>query len=211
MNVALWVLTHCFINRNLNVVNSGDNILQIVIFMLMFAPTGQAFSLDARRRRRAGTLPEPNMTPAWPVRVLQIQLVLIYCTTGLVKLKGEGGWFTETWWEGTSVHYVLTNTVMTRFPYPWLPLPFWMTMVMTYTCVFWEALFPFLIFSRWTRKWALWFGVLFHLGILASVEIGWFSFYSLMLYAVWVPGEFWDRWRRKETPPPPGVMERTAA
>ena len=46
------------------------------------------------------------------------------------------------------------------------------------------------------RNRALWLGVALHLGIFLSIEAGWFSFYTLALYGAWVPGEFWDRWRR---------------
>ena len=191
MNVFLWVLTQCFLNRNLDILNGGDYILLLTIFLLMFAPSGRAFSLDALRRRRAGALPQPNLIPAWPVRVLQLQMCMIYCTSGLVKLQGDGP-FRGTWWDGSSVHYVLNNLLMSRVSYVQLPIPYWITAAMTYVCVWWEVLFP-MVLSRKTRRWALWFGVLFHLGILFSIEIGWFSFYSLMLYAVWIPDEFWTR------------------
>jgi hypothetical protein len=210
MSVAVWFLTMCFLNRNYNILNSGDNILQIALFLLMFAPCGQALSLDAGRRRRARTLPEPNLTPAWQVRLFQIQLAVIYCTTGLIKLKGDGP-FQGTWWDGTSVHYVLNGMYMTRISYVQLPLPFWITKPMTYACVWWETLFPLLVLSRWTRRWALWFGVLFHIGIWLTIEIGWFSFYSLTLYAVWVPDEFWERWWRRAGTATPGAVEGAAA
>jgi hypothetical protein len=199
MSVALWFLTLCFLNRNLLILNSGDNILQFVIFVLMFAPCGQALSLDALRRRQGQGLQPLALIPAWPVRVLQLQLAMIYCTTGLVKLQGDAP-FTGTWWDGTSIHYVFNSVIMTRISYADFPVPFWITAAMTYTCVWWEALFPLLVLSRWTRRWALWFGVLFHLGIWATIEIGWFSFYSLSLYGVWVPDEFWERRQRKAEP-----------
>jgi uncharacterized membrane protein YphA (DoxX/SURF4 family) len=195
MNVAVWFLTMCFINRNPNILNGGDDTLQVGLFLLMLSPSGRALSLDARRLRKRGRLPPgPAFTPAWPVRVIQIQLCLIYLSTGLVKLKGDGP-FSGTWWDGTSIHYVLNYVTMSRWSFAQLPLPFWLTAALTYVSVWWEVLFPLLVLSRYTRRWALWFGVLFHLGIWLSVEVGWFSFYTLAFYGVWVPCAFWQKWR----------------
>jgi len=124
-------------------------------------------------------------------------------TTGLAKLLRVGwagdGWFQGTWWDGSSIHYVLCDTTMGRWSFAQMPLPFWVTAIMTYTSVWWETLFPVFMLSRWTRKWALWFGVAFHLGILLTIEIGWFSFYTTALYAVWIPDRFWERWCGKTT------------
>jgi hypothetical protein len=86
---------------------------------------------------------------------------------------------------------------MGRWSYAQLPLPLWMTAPLTYLSVGWETLFPLLVICRWTRRWTLWFGVLFHVGIYLTIEVGWFSFYTLSLYGVWIPGEFWDRWLRR--------------
>jgi hypothetical protein len=56
MAVALWLLTQCFLNRNLNLLNSGDSILQIGLFLLMCSPCGQALSLDALLGRGGGVV-----------------------------------------------------------------------------------------------------------------------------------------------------------
>ena len=45
--------------------------------------------LAARRARRLGQPPPAPWIPAWPVRLLQIQLCVIYLTTGLAKLLGQ--------------------------------------------------------------------------------------------------------------------------
>jgi uncharacterized membrane protein YphA (DoxX/SURF4 family) len=196
MNVAVWFLTFCFLCRNPYIQNGGDDCLIVGLFLLMLMPTDKALSLDARRRRRRlgpRAPATPPMTPAWPVRVLQIQLCVIYLSTGLVKLKGTG-WFEGTWWDGTSIHYVLNYVWMSRISYAQLPLPLWITATLTYVSVWWEALFTFLVMNRWTRKWALWFGVMFHTGIYVTIEVGWFSFYTMAYYGVWIPDWFWERW-----------------
>jgi hypothetical protein len=63
------------------------------------------------------------------------------------------------------------------------------------------VLFTPLVLLRWTRAVALWFGVLFHLGIYFTIEVGWFSFYMPPFYAVWIPDWFWKRRDRKDEAP----------
>jgi hypothetical protein len=197
VSVAVWFLTYCFINANPRIQNGGDMVLQCGVFLLMLAPCGRALSLDAWLRRAFGGPPGPHYTPAWPVRLMQIQLCALYCTTGLVKLQGYS-LFNGTWWDGTTVHYLYNYVWMNRWSFAMLPLPLWATAPLTYASVWWETLFPLLVMNRWTRKWALWFGVLFHIGIWVTVEVGWFGFYTMALYGVWTSDAFWDRWGRKK-------------
>jgi uncharacterized membrane protein YphA (DoxX/SURF4 family) len=202
-NVLVWLGTMCWINRNPNILNGGDDTLQVGLFLLMLSPCGKALSLDAWLRRRRTGDDGPAYTPPWSLRLIQIQLCVIYLTTGFVKLLGEGhidtdtGWPAGTWWDGSSIHYVLNYTTMSRWSFAQLPLPLWLTAAMTYTCVWWETLFSLLVLCRWTRPWTLLFGLLFHLGIWLTIEVGWFSFYTMAYYGVWVPDRFWERFDRK--------------
>jgi hypothetical protein len=205
-SVLLWFVTLCFHNRNRSVLNFGDHVVEIALFLLMCSPCGRALSIDAwRQRKKRARADRPVQgsatTPAWPVRLFQIQLCVIYFSTGLAKLvtgladfvTGETPFLEGTWWEGTSIHYALNNMTLARWSYAQIPVPLWVTAPLTYISVGWEVLFPFLVLSRWTRKWTLWFGILFHLGIWLVLEVGWFSFYSIAFYGVWVPDRFWER------------------
>jgi hypothetical protein len=197
MSVAVWLLTLCFLNRNPGLTTGSDDVLRVGLFFLVLSPCGLALSLDSRRLRRRGRLaPRPAYTPAWPLRLLQVQLCMIYLSTGLAKLKADDWNFEGNWWDGTAIHYVLNLVNMSRWSFAQLPLPFWMTAAATYVSVWWETLFTPLVLCRWTRKWTLWFGVLFHLGIWLTIEVGWFSFYTLCLYAVWIPDSFWRTWAK---------------
>jgi hypothetical protein len=187
-NLAVWLLTYAFLTRNPQVLNAGDAVLKAGLFWLLLSPCGKALSLDALLRRR----PHPALVPAWPVRLLQLQLCVLYASTGAAKLfrvpVPDG-----TWWDGTSLHYVLNDVTMSRWSYAQLPLPLWLTAPATFASVWWETLFPLLVLCRRTRPWALGFGVLFHLGIWLTIEVGWFSFYTVALYGAWVPDSFWRR------------------
>jgi hypothetical protein len=213
MSVLVWFFTRCFLERNPNIVYGGDSVLLAAVFLLMFTPSGDALSIDAWLKRRRGLLVGPAWVPPWSLRLMQVQLCLIYLSTGLIKLAGDSlgstplpewnhwqewpQWFHDnfqgTWWDGTSLHYFLNDTTMTRWSFVQFPLPFWITAVMTYFVVSWEILFPLLVMNRRTRPWTLMIGLLFHLGILVSVAIDSFVFYTLTFYALWTTDSFWRR------------------
>jgi len=193
MAVLVWFLTRCFEERNPNILYGGDSVMKAAVFLLMLAPSGKALSIDAWQQRRRGLLQGPVWVPPWSLRLMQIQLCLIYLTAGLAKLQGDDWFSGTTWWEGTSIHYFLNDTTMARWSFAQLSIPFWITMSLTYFIVVWEVLFSLMVLNRWTRPVWLLIGILFHLGILASVAIDWFVFYTLTFYAVWIPDSFWQR------------------
>jgi hypothetical protein len=184
-SLLVWFGTMCFFARNPNLKNGGDDTLQIALFLLMLTPCGAALSVDAWRRRRRGMPYDRSIAP-WGVRLFQLQLCIIYLTTGIAKLRGH------SWIDGTAIHYVINDVTMARWSYAQLPLPFWITATLTYATLSWEVLFPLLVLWRRTRAWALWFGVMLHLGIYLMIEVGWFSFYMIAMYAVWIPDRWWE-------------------
>ena len=204
MGFAVWFLTMCFAYRNYYTLNAGDDIMQMGLFLLLFGRTGNAVSVDAWLARRAGN-PLPVLIFAWPVRLIQIQMCMLYMTTGLCKVFGtydgtlESLWESE-WWDGTAVYYTLNSAAMARWSLAEFSVPFWITAAATYVSLWWEVLFPLLMLHRWTRYPALVFGVLFHVGIFIAVDVGMFSFYTLSYYAVWVPCSFWIRREQVRSP-----------
>ncbi len=186
---AAWLLTYCFYARNSNVKNGGDDIAQLLLFLLMFVPSNRALAWDCRKRGSAQTI-EP-----WGVRLLQIQLCMMYTATGLAKLKGG---LHGTWLAGTSLHYVINDFSLARWSYAQFPVPIWVSAPSGYLALAWECLFLPLVVLRKTRRFALWFGVAFHVAIFLSLEVGWFSVYSLCLYPAWFSDGWvartWPRW-----------------
>ena len=173
-----WFGTLCFANRNPWLLNHGDDVLLIALFLLMLSPCGQIWSLDARRRRSSNKLSSRWIEP-WSVRLFQIQLCMIYFSTGLAKTFGT------TWWDGTSIHFALLDPVRSRWPAESLLLPTWMTASLTWGTLALELGFWLLVLIPQTRRLALWAGIGLHLGILALMEAGWFSFYMIATYGVW--------------------------
>jgi len=186
--VLAWLLATSFANLNPTIANAGDEIRGILLFYLMLSPCGTAWSIDAWRRRTAS----PVFIWPWPLRLLFLQLVLIYCTNGLTKLLGP------QWRAGDSLYYVLTDLTLTRWSYVQIPLPYALTRFLTWLVLAWEVGFPLWVLLRWTRAIALWMGVAFHAGIFIVLELGMFGPYMLCFY---LPLVRWERWAaaREET------------
>jgi len=182
--IVTWVLTISFSNANPHIDNAGDTIRNIALFYLMLAPCGAVWSLDMRWTKRKEVSPGPVYIWPWHLRLLFIQLVLIYFMNGLFKLTGAD------WLGGNSLYYVLGDITLTRFSLAQMPIPLGVLRLATWLVLAWELSFPLLVLWRRTRAAALVFGVLFHLGIFATMELGGFVPYILCLYLPLLP---WER------------------
>jgi hypothetical protein len=178
--IASWALTLSFASANPNIDNAGDTIRGIALFYLMLCPAGAVWSVDRWLRRRRETSEDVYVWP-WALRLLFVQLVFIYFVNGLYKVTGR------EWVEGDSLHYVLCDLTLTRFSIVELPVPLLVTRISTWMVLVWELAFPVLVLFRRTRGVALVFGVAFHLGILATMELGGFVPYVLCLYLPLLP------------------------
>jgi hypothetical protein len=182
--VATWVLSLSFANLNDSIDNAGDTIRGIILFYLMLCPCGAVWSIDRLWRRWRGNDASIVYVAPWAIRMLFVQMTLIYFCNGVYKLFGE------SWREGYSLYYVLGDFTLSRFSMADCPLPLWMLRGMTWSVLAWEITFPLLVvLNRWTRVVALVFGVLFHLGIGVTMELGFFVPYALCLYLPLVPWE----------------------
>jgi hypothetical protein len=184
--VTVWVLSTSFAHLNPAIENAGDEVRGILLFYLMLSPCGAAWSLDSRRLRRD----DVRLIWPWALRLLFVQMVLIYFSSGVYKLLGA------QWRAGESLYYVLSDWTFARCPYAALPIPYLLTQLLTWSVLAWELAFPLLVMIRRTRVIALLFGVTFHLGIGLFLELGMFTPYMLCLYLPLVP---WERWADRLT------------
>jgi len=187
--VMAWVLSTSFANINPEIDNAGDTVRGIVLFYLMLTPCGAVWSLDRLLSRRRGQHPGPIWIAPWALRLLFIQMILIYFCNGIYKLSGAD------WHSGDSLHYVLADVTLSRFSAGQCALPAWLLRGMTWAVLVWEVGFPVWMLARHTRIAALTFGVAFHLGILATMELGSFVPYMLTLYLPLIP---WRPCRRDD-------------
>jgi hypothetical protein len=165
MSVVLYLCMLSLYHRNVSSNGGPDAVPVILSFYMMLCPSGAAYSLDARREaRRRGTRAEPLIVP-WGVRLLQMQLCLIYFQSCVIKSGGP------TWMDGTAVHYVLFNREFAQFNLEWLggyPL---LVNAMTHGALLIEFALAFWLWFRPTRRWVILGGILLHAGIRPVLNI----------------------------------------
>ena len=106
---CLFVLVTSFQHRNLAMFDAEDHLLRLGCFFLIFMPVDDAFSVRSWLRRER---PARRHGPIWPLRILQIEMTLIYLSSGLLKLAGED------WRSGAAIYYAVQVDLFKRFPLP---------------------------------------------------------------------------------------------
>ena len=161
-------------------------VMQAIVLCLVWADCGSVWSVDswlARRRRANGVSDSVIRYSIAPLRLIRVQVALVYLSSGLWKL------FNDQWRDGSAVHYVLNNNVYQRFRYQVPPALDWLTTLLTYGVLLWEISFALMVMYRPTRRIALLVGVMMHLGMLAAIEIGPFGYVMLASYVSFLEPE----------------------
>ena len=192
-SAAVFALLLWFQTRNPTYLNGGDEVLRLMAFYLFLGflvvpPHMRSLSVD----RWLATADEGTSSFSdrltggrmriWPVRMVQIQICLLYVVAGAWKLAGE------SWWTADAVFYATQNPQTARLLLPtaaWTQPLYWVASVST---AWWEFTFGLTYGWRRTRSFALAFGVCMHVGILLTMNIGFFSLAVLAAYpALWGP------------------------
>jgi hypothetical protein len=154
-----------------------------VLFCLIWAECGTVWSLDAwlaRRRALEHRDEAPPMTSIASLRLVRFQVAMIYLSSGCWKLLDAH------WRDGSALHYILNENLYRRFPHG-LPVALdGLATAATYFTLSWEMAFAAMALWRPTRRLALIAGVLIHAGMLATMEVGPFSWVMLASYVAFL-------------------------
>jgi len=166
------VFTWSLFERNLFILDGGDNLLYLLSFLLIFTDCGRALSMDADRYARSSWKPGKIRSLLHNVALAGIltQITILYATSALSKLTGH------MWQDGTAIYYILRTDEFNLSP---LAHFFWQSDVvvvfMTYSTMAFQVLWPFLIWSR-RFKLAMALGaLLLHGSIGYFMGLTWFS------------------------------------
>jgi hypothetical protein len=177
--IVVFILILSFQRRDPWFFNAGDAVVRIEALFIALAPCGAALSLD--QRRRTGSFWSAQTLPNWPIRLLQVQMAIIYVTCVQTKLAGQ------TWLDGTAVSYALRLEDMQRMPVPdFITTNAALMNAATWGTLLIELALGVLVWNKRCRPWVLAAGVLLHLGIDFNIEIGVFSYAMLVLYVAWI-------------------------
>jgi hypothetical protein len=188
-SVAVFLCLISLHNRNLYILNSGDTLLRVTGFFLMFAPTDAAISVDRLLRiwRGKEVLDIQPISP-WAQRMIQIQSAFAYFSTFLWKMRG-----TE-WIGGTAVYYTTRLLEFQRFPFPALEDGILLKLT-TWSTLFIEFALGVLVWFRRIRYWILLMGVCLHLSIEYLMNIPLFQWIAMATYVTFIdPADLTRAW-----------------
>lgn len=158
--VICWFMMMGIYHRNALYWEGTDTVYKCFWFILIFAKTGHAWSVDnwwrCRRLRKKGRLENPDapreenvgkepiyrLIPSWWRTLFMLQLAALYTTTGCVKTG-------HVWKEGNALYFALNMDHFYRFE--WYTqqvsaaLGTNMFRVATWTTHWWEMLFPLVL------------------------------------------------------------------
>ncbi len=163
-----------FMHRNMGIVYGLDMIAVFFLFYLSFAKTEAA---PRKGETWSGLLTSVSL------RLIQIQICIIYAYSGWEKLKGV------TWWKGEAIWTVFANAQIARWQMNWVAHFPIIISIATYATLIFEIYFPALIWSRKLRIWVLLVGVGLHLGIGIVVFIPFFAALMVVSYASFLTEE----------------------
>jgi len=180
--VAMYFGLVLFQERGEVIIYGADALMRHFGLWLCFAEKGQSWSIDSWR---AGGMRTP--VPYWPLRMIQVQVTLVYGVTGLAKLS------TPIWQEGAALFYSLQWSGASNRLGVWLAQHRMATAILTYWALLLELAFPILVWWPPTRLLILAMGVGLHAGIDLFMHIRFFFFTMLLGYLSFLGGSDWDK------------------
>jgi uncharacterized membrane protein YphA (DoxX/SURF4 family) len=179
--LVVFVCMASFTQRNPFVLNSGDQLLQVLAFYLVLMPSGVSLSVD-RMLKRGEEFWEFPTRPIWPLRLVQIQVSILYISAVWAKVRGA------TWNDGTAVAYAFRIDDIARFPVPdFITDSLLIVNLLTFGTLATELALGILVWNRVLRPWVLLAGVGLHLGIDYAVRVGFFSYAVFVAYLAFLP------------------------
>jgi hypothetical protein len=177
--------------RNIWLLSSSELVMRIVTLLLIFSPCAHAFSIDVlKNKKNPFWIKREDFSP-WVLRLLQIQLSIIYLWTVWHKLKGDN------WVDGSAVYYATRLDSMKNISLPYildsvlfLKLATWGTLVI-------EFLLGTLIWFREFRKPLIICGIFFHLLIEVMMTIPFFEILMILLLLLFIPLQDVQAWVKK--------------
>jgi predicted DCC family thiol-disulfide oxidoreductase YuxK len=190
--------------RNPMLTYGVDQILGSLLFILCLAPIGRAMSLDRVRAvhaAKSGDLEArlPVYASAWTgacIRLMQIQMAVLFFYSGVNKLRGD------EWWGGDAIWILFAHVdYYNRGLLDLFASHYWLVNVATYLTVLIEIAFPFLIWQRRTRPYLLGAAIFLHLQFAVFLGLPYFSAVMIMGHMSFVRPEWLTHlgawWKRR--------------
>ena len=181
-----------------------DIALRAALVLIACSGCGKVWSAEAWWRRRRDPAWRVPAIPAWPRRLLVLQLLWIYFCAGLHKTQSP-------WWPAgdyEALFIILNDPHFARWEIPWLENVFFLTQAGTASTMLFELGAPLMGVALWAHRkrrrgqslsrlqrgvlkvrvrelWLL-LGVGFHVALAVTMQLGIFPYGMLALYPAFV-------------------------
>lgn len=174
-------------------IGAGFGLDQILTFLCLYCAVGNsggAFSVDRwlALRKDKSTLVSRDATTNIAIRLIQIHMCVVYFFAAIGKLQGN------TWWTGEAVWLSMASYEYQQIDMTWLANYLPLVSAMTLVSLFWELLYPALVWPRLTRPIMIALAVPLHLGI--GICMGMMEFGLVMLVGNLAFVDFFGWWNR---------------
>lgn len=183
--LVVYVLTTSLNHRNLYIFHSGDTVLRILLFLLVFSRAGDGLSVDCylSGKDMLYTMGEP-----WVERLMMIQICTVYAYTAWLKICSE------PWVNGSAAFYPLQLDSYKNFKVsnflqhtPWVQAASWLTLLI-------EEMLAFTIWIKELRYISLISGILLHSVFAYCLRLELFSFVMISGILLFIYPEDLSRW-----------------
>ena len=172
--VSFIIYTYINLADAVSTITKYSVIVSHVLLLLSLAECGAVWSVDAwiraRRLRRQGLEPgDPPRFAAWPRRLMQLFVGIVYFGAAITKMH------TPAFFSGDQLQTWMITDV--NFPYEigeYLAVYPAVLVVFAYITIVWEVTFLFLAWRDWARVIMLSLGVLFH--FMTTLTLGLYVF-----------------------------------
>lgn len=197
--LATLIFTDAVTTLNGHAGGSYDQLLTNGLWLCVLAGGGKTLSIEARLRTGQWAPEVPVV--AFPRWLAAYQLVLMYGMTGIQKVSAywvPGG-------DASALYYIMQQPSWQRFDMSWVAWLYPLTQLSTVVTWFWEVLAPLWLLALWWSvrpesrtglaalsnriglRWIfLGIGIVMHVVIFLTMDVGSFTYLSLGFYAVMV-------------------------
>jgi hypothetical protein len=187
-----WIIDMGFIQRNFSVNFGADIICSLFLFYMAFTQSCERLSLLNFFKQKKSFRWSDSLSSCM-IRMMQVQICVIYAYTGFEKLKGS------TWWDGTALWSVLANPQMVAVDLSFMRAFPTAIAVMSFVTILFEIYFTPAVWSRSLKFPWLIMGFCFHMGIgllmgLMPFSLAMMSTYFLFLDPLELKQQIVSRW-----------------
>lgn len=183
--IGSWLMLVSIHHRVPPILSGAENLLRMLLFWAMFLPLARAWSVD--RWRAGGGAQGPVLSVASAAILLQMAVMYLFSAIS----KSNPAWFGGEAIAGSLAHDFYaspTGAYLLQFP-GLLKGMTWGTLILEWAALF--LLFSPIATAR-LRLVVITLLAAMHLGIGFCLEVGLFSYVSLVGLALFLPAEFWN-------------------